>query len=289
MLIKSIAPWFGSKRRLAPDIVGELGTHRSYWEPFCGSMSVLLSKPPSSMETVNDLHGDLVNLARVIQHETDGPRLYRRLRRSIMSRALHGDAAEVINGSDCTQYDPERAYWYFVSTWLGRNGVAGTKSYNMGYCARYTASGAHGATRFRSAIESIPAWRRRMRHVVVESVDGIEMLQRIEDAPEAAIYCDPPYLVKGARYVYDFASDDHQRLADALSRFERARVVVSYYDHPRLVDLFPDWTIRRLKATKAMVNQGMRDRGGAVEAPEVLLTNGPSYVTANGLFAGGAA
>lgn len=37
MKIKALAPWFGAKRNLAPVIVGLLGEHRIYWEPFCGS------------------------------------------------------------------------------------------------------------------------------------------------------------------------------------------------------------------------------------------------------------
>jgi DNA adenine methylase len=76
--ITSLVPWFGAKRTLAPRIVRELGPHRVYWEPFCGSCAVLLAKPRASMETVNELHGDLVNLARVVAHPVLGPQLYRR-------------------------------------------------------------------------------------------------------------------------------------------------------------------------------------------------------------------
>lgn len=47
-IITAIAPWFGSKRTLAPRIVAELGSHRAYWEPFCGSMAVLLAKPAAT-------------------------------------------------------------------------------------------------------------------------------------------------------------------------------------------------------------------------------------------------
>ncbi len=50
--ITAIAPWFGSKRTLAPEIVRRLGLHRAYCEPFCGSMAVLLAKPPCSFELV---------------------------------------------------------------------------------------------------------------------------------------------------------------------------------------------------------------------------------------------
>jgi DNA adenine methylase len=184
--------------------------------------------------------------------------------------------------------DLERAFDFFVCSWMGRNGVAGTQSYNQGFCVRYTKNGGHAATRFQSVRESIPAWHARLRNMTILNRDGLELLERVEDAAGVAIYCDPPYLVKGAKYVHDFADgfmgakNDHERLASLLSRFRKTRVVVSYYDHPALASLYPGWTVRRCPTVKALVNQGMRDRGGAVEAPEVLLINGPS-------LAGGAA
>ena len=63
--ISALAPWFGGKRTLAPAIVEELGPHTAYWEPFCGSCAVLFAKPPLAFEQINDLHGDLINLAMV--------------------------------------------------------------------------------------------------------------------------------------------------------------------------------------------------------------------------------
>lgn len=52
MKVKALAPWFGGKRTLAPRVIAELGEHRDYWEPFCGSMAVLLAKPVATYETV---------------------------------------------------------------------------------------------------------------------------------------------------------------------------------------------------------------------------------------------
>ena len=46
MQIKALAPWFGGKRTLAPRIVAELGPHRAYWEPFCGSLAKDSGKRP---------------------------------------------------------------------------------------------------------------------------------------------------------------------------------------------------------------------------------------------------
>lgn len=295
-IVTALAPWFGSKRTLAEKIVEELGDHNVYWEPFCGSMAVLIAKPPCVMESVNDLHGDLVNLARVIAHEKLGAKLYRRLRRTMMSDTLHVEAAERHKARgrlrDVTP-DLDAAYDYFLCAWLGRNGVAGTESYNQGFCVRYTANGGHAATRFNSCIASIPSWRRRIANVNILCRDAFDIITRFDDQPRTSIYCDPPYLIKGAKYVHDFRPTipesscpleqkygDHARLAKLLWRFKKARVVVSYYDHPGLAELYPGWTKRHTPTTKALVAQAKRDQKAKVEAPEVLLINGPSYAAA---------
>lgn len=276
--VTAIAPWFGAKRNLAAQIVAEFGKHQSFWDVFCGSMSILLAKEPCSMETVNDLHGDLVNLGRTIQHATAGPALYRRLRRTWLSQELFDESAAVVKAQSF-EPTPERAYHYFVASWFGRNGVAGTSNYRAAFCVRYTKNGGHAAKRFESVVNSIPAWRRRMRTITILSEDGLQLLDRIEDAPGTVIYCDPPYVVKGTKYVHDFETNDHRRLAGLLARFRQTRVVVSYYKHPLVDELYRGWTKRALDATKAMVNQSMRDKSGVVtKAPEVLFINGPSLV-----------
>lgn len=276
MKIKALAPWFGGKRTLAPRIIAELGEHRSYWEPFCGSMAVLLAKPPCSMETVNDLHGDLINLANIIRDPSRGPELYRRLRRVLMAQGVHKEYADALRFNSPSD-EMERAVAFFVVSWMGRNGVIGSRGYNYGYCARYTQNGGHAATRFANAVKSIPAWRRRLREVNILSMDTFELIPRIEDASGVAIYADPPYIVKGAKYVHDFAESDHARLADMMQRFKKSRVVISYYDHPRLDELYPGWTKVFCTTNKALAAQNKRGSVRA-KAPEVLLINGPSYV-----------
>jgi DNA adenine methylase len=275
--ITAIAPWFGSKRNLAPAIVEELGKHTKYDEPFCGSCAIILAKPMASFETVNDLHGDLINLARVLKNETLAVELYGRLSRTLMHEGLFREAAERIRerGNVTAGAEPnvDRADDYMLYAWLGRNGVAGTASYNQGFCVRYTKNGGPAGKRWTSAVESIPAWHQRLRGVTVLNRDGFEILERLEDSEGCAIYCDPPYLVKGAKYVHDFTSDDHDRLAKLLSRFKKTRVVVSYYEHPRLADLYPGWRKRSIEVTKALVNQAMRDHSGATKVTEVLLVN----------------
>ncbi len=91
--ITTIAPWFGGKRTLGPRIVGLMRPHRCYWEPFVGGISIPLIKPPAPMETINDLNGELINLARVIASPDLAPELHERIRSTLMCETLHTEAA----------------------------------------------------------------------------------------------------------------------------------------------------------------------------------------------------
>jgi len=296
MKIKALAPWFGSKRTLAPRIVAQLGSHRAYWELFCGSLAVLFAKPACVMETVNDLHGDLINLARVVKDDSLSVALFERMNRTAMHEDLHEEAADRYrdrgNGPASELPNLERAYDYLLTCWLGRNGVAGTQSYNQGFCVRYTANGGHAAKRFMSAIESIPAWWRRLQNVTILNRNARELLERIDDVPGTVIYLDPPYVAKGATYVHDFDGTvgtnglfpgrdtpmTHGELAQLAKRFKKTRVVISYYDHPIVRRLYDGWTFEACPVTKSLVNQGARSRHSEqpAQAPEVLIVNGPS-------------
>lgn len=273
--ITAILPYFGAKRTLAARIVEAVGPHSVWWEPFCGSLAVTLSKPPCRMETVNDLHGDVVNLARVLQSREHAEQLYAALYPMIPCREMHVEAkARAAAPVPTVMPDMARAVDFFVCSWLGRNGCIGTKQFNNNFSVRYTSNGGTQAGRWRSAIDSIPDWHERLRGVVVLNECGIALCGRIEDKAGTAIYCDPPYIVKGANYLHDFEDADHIRLAEALRRFRKTRVIVSYYAHPRLAELYPGWNVLEVPKTKALVSAGRRDGDGAVVAPEVLLVNG---------------
>lgn len=303
MQITSIAPWFGGKRTLAPKIVAQLGDHSAYWEPFCGSIAVLLAKPPSGHETVNDLHGDLINLAMVIANPHGyAEKLYERLQKTLYTQTLFDTAKAYfqcgLEGLCSVPGDPahiahshvERAYWYFIVSWMGRNGVSGSARVNYQMAVRWTPGGGGSGQRFRAAVDSIPAWHERLRNVCILRRDAFELLGKIEDVAGVAIYVDPPYFKEtrgnggGARYEHDFKDADHARLAGLLARFKHARVIVSYYDDARLDELYAGWTNLDCSRNK---NLHLQNRRGAEKsvAPERLLINGASYTAENTLFA----
>lgn len=304
MAITAIAPWLGSKRSLAPLIVRELGPHHAYFDVPCGSLAVVFEKPPSPQETAVDLHGDLTNLAFVLQNIDQAEALYDRLSRTLFAdgvldraRAYLRDAGDLPLDAPA---DPERAYWYFIQAWAGRNGVAGALRDAWQLCVRWTPGGGGATTRWRNAVESIPAWHTRLRHVVILRRDLFKVIPKIpDDMPgKVALYCDPPYTLasrsgdNNGGYKHDFTDfgggllpDDHTRLRDELRRFDpgskpRSRVVVSYYDDPRIRDLYEGWTVVECYRHKNLHTQNAR-RSGVSKAPEILIINGPSYTAAD--------
>lgn len=272
----SMLPYFGGKRSLAGKIVRELGGHKVYWEPFCGSLAVLFSKPAVLMETVNDLHGDVVNLARVIQNRDTAEQLYGLLYPMIPCQQLHSETRLRVNAAAPDLEvgpDVDRAADFFVASWMGRNGTTGCRQKSgNNFATRFTSNGGPPGPRWLNAVAGIPDWHERLRGVLVLSQDGLGLCDRIEDKPGTAIYADPPYLVKGAAYLHDFDLEDHRRLAASLNRFEKTRVVVSYYEHPDLEVLYPGWKKIDAAVTKALVSTAERKPGADPErAPEVLL------------------
>lgn len=304
MKINSIAPWFGGKRTMAARIARECcradgKSPKSFWELCCGAMAVSLAMPRCSHHNVVDLHSDLINLARVIADPKSASVLYRRLRRVVFHEKLFQEvkaavetdnrqvtaAAGLFEASQdpLRQLDPvERAAAFFIVSWQGRNGVAGTERVNYQPAIRWTSGGGHGGIRFCNAVDSIPAWRRRLRDVTILQRDIFEVLPKIEDQDNTSIYIDPPYLRDGVSrsgscaYLHEFKAADHTKLAAELRRFARCRVVVSYYDHPQLREMYQGWSVVDCATQKNLHVQNKRGVGRC-EAPEILLINGPSY------------
>ena len=277
MKIKALAPWFGSKRNLAPKIVELIGDHKTYFEPFCGSMAVLFAKTPCEMETVNDLHGDLVNLARIIQDKSLSLELYEKLARTLYAEELFRESKQRwISAPDLNnQTDLQRAYDFFVASWMGINGVSGTERYNYQFALRWCRGGGQGARRWQSVVSSMPAWHKRLRNVVIIRRDAIDVLANIKDEAGVAIYCDPPYFEKSSKYIHDFDDADHKRLAELLRRFKESMVVVSYYDCDqvrRLYDGFEFISMGKNYASLRNATRGLKKKPRK-EQVEVLIMN----------------
>lgn len=291
--IKSILPYFGGKRTLAPRIVAEFGPHVAYCEGCAGSAAVMLAKAEAPMEIANDLYGSVVNLGRVLA-STRWVDLRDRCARLLMHEGLFLECKQLVRETEqavAPSVDEigdehiDAAVAFFARSWMGRNGNAGTTEGNATMARRFTSNGGSGGLRWHQAVQSIEGWHDRLKRVQWMQMPVVDLVERLDDAKGWVLYLDPPYLRKGAKYVCDFGPDDHVRLAAAANAKSNARVVVSYYDEPEIDDLYPPdrWTKISLPVNKGLANAGARKSGEVVMAPEVLLINGPSFVE-GGLF-----
>lgn len=274
MKTKALAPWFGSNRMLAPIVGAELGKLDWAGVVFSGGMAEVPEIKARAL-LVNDLHRDIINLARVIAQP--GGRLW--LAAEADALMFHPDELADAQQQCQSETPPAeatraRALAYFVAVWMGRSAKAGTDDeLNCGLAVRYTASGGGSNVRYRSAIESLAAWEQIFKRCEFTVQDFREFLADCHDRKGHGIYCDPPFPGAGDGYRHKFTPQDHRDLAAALSSFKETRVVARFYDHPLIRELYPEsrWTWRHLKG---------RDQANNDQKREVLLINGHSYAEA---------
>ena len=249
--VSAFAPWLGSTGTMARSIIDLLGPHYRYYEPFVGGGAVLLAKDRADSECINDANGELVNMLRVIASKRwrdFADRVWR------LGYGQHSfdDCKAIILASpppvagthaDVDEVHVERAACAFVLWWAGAGGQAGMDPCTARLSVRFKQGGGQAATRFRTAFESIAWFRERLTGGAIMRTDAVELLHRIaddDDRPGVTIYVDPPYILEG--HLYQVALDDLQPLAEALHRFRRARIVLSYNAHPWLDETYADWT-----------------------------------------------
>lgn len=130
----------GAKWGMAKEIVALMPPHRSYLEPFFGSGAVLFNKPPSAIETVNDIDGDIVNFFTILrEYPTE---LAADIAMTPYSREVFNDAHENRGSSEY-----ERAYKFAIRSKMGH----GFKTYQKteGHLSRHLAENRNLARNYR--------------------------------------------------------------------------------------------------------------------------------------------
>lgn len=268
--------YFGGKTSLAERIVELLPPGRHYVEPFAGSLAVLLAKPRSQMETVNDLDGDLMLFWRVLRDQPAD--LARVCALTPHSRGEHELAFD--RGPDLPDLERARRVW--VRLTQGRGGMlrrTGWRHYG-------DPAGGSGMPDYLATYTSriLPA-AARLGGVSLEQRPALELIERYGRHADVLIYADPPYLQSvrgrtwGNQYQHELRTDaEHRELAAAL-RACRAQVVLSGYDSPLYAELYCDWSSIRIAT---LTGNG---RAGEQARVEVLWSNRP-LETAATLFDG---
>jgi DNA adenine methylase len=229
--------WYGGKYSHLDWLLPLLPQLPHYCEPFAGSAAVLLNRNPASVETYNDLDGEVVNFFRVLRNDRE--ELIRLIALTPFSREEYFTA---IYGSSEDLPDTERARRFYVRARQTRTGLAQTASLGRwANCKNTSRAGMSGAvSRWLGGVDALESIAARLLRVQIENRPASHILTLYDDR-NTLFYCDPPYLhaTRGDSNAYAYEMDETQyrefaRLVNGVKGF----VAVSGYDHPFMDELF---------------------------------------------------
>lgn len=216
--------YFGGKQFLAERLTAAFPAHRHFIEVCGGSLAVLLAKPRSRMETVNDLDSVLQTFWRVLR---DRPADLER----VCVLTPHSRAERELAYEFSPELDElEVARRVYVALTQGRTGsitrtgwrhnVRSTSTPMPVVLQRYSQRLAPAAARLQS--------------VSLECRPAIEVVRSYGKERTSLLYVDPPYVVnpgqrRGGEYRVEMTSrDEHQELLEACMNADAAVVVSGY-------------------------------------------------------------
>lgn len=230
---------------LAPWIISHMPAHRIYVEPFCGAASVLLRKKRCYSEVISDKDEEVINLFQMARDR--GDELREVLRLTPFARA------EFVRAWEPSENPLEQARRTVIRAYMGFGSAAVTKVRHIttarggapstGFRAQSNKSGTTPAHDWRNFPNALPDIIERLRGVVIESRDALEIIPQ-HDTAETLFYVDPPYVAAtrdaGGDYRHELTDDDHRKLAEVL-RSVCGMVMLSGYPSALYGELYHDW------------------------------------------------
>ncbi|MFZ0050800.1 MAG: DNA adenine methylase [Desulfobaccales bacterium] len=232
--------WYGGKFSHLDWLLPILPRTHRYCEPFSGSAAVLINREPASVETYNDIDGDVVNFFRVLRDRSND--LIRCIGLTPFSREEFHLA---INNSMKGISDLERARHFYIRARQARTGLAQTATLGRwANCKNTSRAGMSGVvSRWLGGVEALQEIAERLLRVQIENRPALEVI-RLYDSTETLFYCDPPYLheTRGDSKAYGFEMDidQHFELAQALGMC-KGKVALSGYRCDTMDSWYKGW------------------------------------------------
>ena len=254
---RNLFPWVGSKRRLSKEIIARLPAHECYCEPFCGSAAVFFRKPPSGVEILNDVCGDIVNFFRVIQRHL--PEFLRMFDYTIVARQefnrLRATPPEVLT-------DIERAARFYYLQKCSFGGKYASLSFGV-----ETEKNRSHLQRDKMR-QDLTAACARLERVQIERLPWQECLRRYDRA-YTLFFMDPPYF-RQTGYGVEFGAEEYTQLAHAM-RTMQGKAALTINDCPEMRAAFDGLHVTELRSQYSIC----RNRTDKPQCTELLITNYP--------------
>ena len=232
--MKAVMKYPGSKWSIAGWIISFFPEHHSYLEAFFGSGAVLFNKPRSSIETVNDLDGNVVNLFEWIKKDPE--RLAHEIYFTPYARQIYEDAFAG---------EPQDSLQKAVNFYIRLNMGHGFRTTGEKVGWKNDVQGrerAYAAADWMKLPEKIMQAAERLRGVQIENRPAAELIKRFSH-PKVLVYADPPYMLgtrHGKQYRCEMEDGDHSELLDVLLE-HKGPVILSGYENDLYNDRLKGW------------------------------------------------
>jgi DNA adenine methylase len=225
MHTKTLIPWPGGKTRLLQHLLPLLcdNPHTCYVEAFAGGAALLFAREPAKVEVLNDTHGELVRLYRVVAHHLD--EFVRQFRWALTSREMF-KWAQMQRPETLT--DIQRAARFFYLQRLTFGGKVTGQSFG-------TASTSPKRINLLRLEEDLSAAHLRLHRAVIENLPWQDCVTRY-DAPHTLFFFDPPYWDTEG-YGVEFGMDQYEALAERMATMKGASIL-TINDHPEMRRVF---------------------------------------------------
>jgi DNA adenine methylase len=224
--------YYGRKAKLAPWLIAEFPKHRTYVEPFGGSLSVLLAKEPSEIEVVSDKDSHLINFWLQVQKQ---PRLLQAICRGNYGRRYYKYARHNI-AHITDPLDAARAYF----SW----NVQAFRNLPETTCWDWMKQ-----SRFDGSVKNITLASPRLQSVSIRCLDYRAALP-LYDSPDTFFYLDPPYLfdsryLNSAVYWVDMGKTEQHLELLRLIKTIKGKVMLSGYPSQLYETELKGWRTKR--------------------------------------------
>ena len=241
--------YFGGKNTWTNHLMSEFPEHYHFIDLFCGSMAVTLNKPPSKIDTANDINSEVVTFFRVLR---DNPKeLIEQLALTPVSREEY-NAAFYDSKKKCT--DIEKARRFYVRVRQSFYGLGAQRKNKGWHCVTRNsrASVAETVSKWGNGIDKLWLVVTKLGRIQIENKHFRDLIPAV-DFEKAFFYCDPPYPVesRGSQndYKHEFTNKDHEELANMLHEI-KGMAMISSYDCPLMRKIYPDWRLVKFPIKK---------------------------------------
>lgn len=248
---KPVVGWAGGKARLCKHLLPLIKPHTCYVEVFGGGLALFLTKPPSAVEVINDVNGDLVSFYRNAKLHLEA--LLEELDFVLNSRREFED---YIAQPGLTEI--QRAARWFIRNKLSFAGAGNN----------FAITRTSPMTSRENRILAIRSLSRRLDRTTIEQRSW-ELMFKAYDSEETCLFLDPPYPEAGVTYG-GWDEMTVERFCDA-TRALKGQWIFTFKDCDQVRDCMAGYTFQTIDRQRGINN---KTRGAkAARYQEIIITS----------------